>query len=95
MLPSRGYCLARARERQSVSTTSRDVARDVPDWRGELEVLQHSWGHPVGEGGGEGRAEIQRISSNEPSGFKSASAPDVKCMVVLWIFFKDFLQKLS
>ena len=59
LLPGAGYCLEKKSARQTESTASRDVLEEEEE--GEEEVPQHSSGQPVGEGGGEGRAENKHL----------------------------------
>ena len=59
LLPGAGYCREKKSARQTESTASRDVLEEVEGE--EEEVPQHSSGQPVGEGGGEGRAENKHL----------------------------------
>ena len=59
LLPGAGYCREKKSARQTESTASRDV---LDEEEGEEEVPQHSSGQPVGEGGGEGRAENKHLN---------------------------------
>ena len=60
LLPGAGYCREKKSARQTESTASRDVLEEEEGE--EEEVPQHSSGQPVGEGGGEGRAENKHLN---------------------------------